>query len=397
MKIASSQVSLSSDVSKFSIYQKRIIFNQDTSKTGTTADTSDKKLTSPDKDVQDGTKKGTSFSDIQRMTEEAFNALDKKSGTDSATGGSSIGSISLSDTALTSLKLLLNLLRSIGGGKRSLSQLEKIFDDDDDSLFPYLGTDSSGFSYLGENDNSLFSDMYSNLNSAYSDIEDSENKTMYNITEFKAESTSVTFQGNGTAYTEDGRTLDFNVELNMTSTFAQAASIDIKAPSLRLCDPLVINVGSDVTSVSDKKFSFDLNNDGEMDNISMLQNGSGFLSYDKNGNGKIDNGSELFGTSSGNGFKDLAKLDSDRNGWIDENDDAWSKLSVWMKSTDGKDTLMSLKDADIGAICLGSANTPFEFRSDSNEKAVNAFSRSTGVFLKESGGSGILQHVDFTM
>ena len=394
MKIASSQVSLSSEVRKLSIHQKRISFNQGYNPTGSITDTSKGVLASPDKDVQDETKKGTSFSDIQRMVEQAFDTLDNNKGTDtsgtdkgtdtagtsatrSIAGKSSIGSISLSETAITSLRLLLNLLRSIGGGKKSLSELEKIIDANDDSVFPYMTGD------LG----SLFGNQGNN----------SSGGIMYNSTEFDAECTSVTFQGNGTAYTEDGRTLDFNVELNMSSAFIQTFSVDVKAPSLRLCDPLVINVGSDVTSVSDKKFTFDLNNDGEMDNISMLQNGFGFLSYDRNGNGKIDNGSELFGTSSGDGFKDLSKMDSDQNGWIDENDDAWSKLSVWFKNPDGKDTLLSLKDADIGAICLGSSNTPFEFRSDANEGAANAFSRSTGVYLKESGGSGTIQHVDFAM
>ena len=415
MKIASSQVSLSSDVRKLLIHQKRVSFNQGYTLAGSIADTSKGVLTSPDKDGRDETKKGTSFSDIQRMAEEAFDTLDSNKGTDksgtaniqSIKGKSSVGRISLPDTAVTSLTLLLNLLRSIGGGKKSLRELEKVIGDNDntlnnepnifDEMYGFLGGSSNGFGTNSNND-SIFPYLTGSLGSSDEDQENgSSGGIMYNTTEFSAECTSVTFQGKGTACTEDGRTIDFNVELNMSSTFIKATSIDIKAPRLKLCDPLVVNVGSDVTSVSDKKFSFDLDNDGKMDNISMPQNGSGFLSYDKNGNGKIDNGSELFGTSSGDGFRDLSKLDSDKNGWIDENDDAWSKLSVWFKSADGKDTLMSLKDADIGAICLGSVNTPIEFRSDSNEKTVNALSRSTGVFLKESGGSGTIQHVDFAM
>lgn len=42
------------------------------------------------------------------------------------------------------------------------------------------------------------------------------------------------------------------------------------------------------------------------------------LSLDQNGNGEIDNGTELFGTKSGDGFADLARYDLDYNGWIDE-------------------------------------------------------------------------------
>ena len=48
--------------------------------------------------------------------------------------------------------------------------------------------------------------------------------------------------------------------------------------------------------------------------------------FDRNGNGKADNGSELFGVASGNGFADLRRLDEDRNGWIDESDAAFDRL-----------------------------------------------------------------------
>ena len=39
---------------------------------------------------------------------------------------------------------------------------------------------------------------------------------------------------------------------------------------------------------------------------------------DINEDGKINDGKELFGTASGNGFGDLAAYDQDNNGWIDE-------------------------------------------------------------------------------
>ena len=37
---------------------------------------------------------------------------------------------------------------------------------------------------------------------------------------------------------------------------------------------------------------------------------------------------KLFGTSSGDGFKDLAEYDEDGNGWIDENDSIFNRLKV---------------------------------------------------------------------
>lgn len=64
--------------------------------------------------------------------------------------------------------------------------------------------------------------------------------------------------------------------------------------------------------MTDQKFYFDLDADGTADRISMLKSGSGFLALDKNGNGKIDDGSELFGTQSGDGFADLEEYDIDK-------------------------------------------------------------------------------------
>ena len=69
-----------------------------------------------------------------------------------------------------------------------------------------------------------------------------------------------------------------------------------------LFDPLIVNIGSDTADVCDQTFKFDLDADGTEDEISMLGKGSGFLALDKNGDGKINDGSELFGTKSGDGF-----------------------------------------------------------------------------------------------
>ena len=157
-------------------------------------------------------------------------------------------------------------------------------------------------------------------------------------------------------------------------------------------DPLVINVGSDVTSISDQTFYFDLDSDGQEEKISNLGEGSGFLALDKNGDGKINNGSELFGTKSGNGFKDLAMYDKDGNGWIDENDEVYEHLRVWLRDEDGKDRLLSLSEADVGAIYLGSAET--EFTQYNSSFAIAGMLRASGMFLRESGGVGTVQQVD---
>ena len=154
----------------------------------------------------------------------------------------------------------------------------------------------------------------------------------------------------------------------------------------------MINLDGNVTAVSDQTFFFDIDSDGKQDEISSLKEGSGFLALDLNGDGRIGDGSELFGTKSGDGFADLAAYDGDRNGWIDENDDIWDKLRVWVRREDGSEKLYDLKEAGVGALCLQRLGTDFSLQGE--DRQDRAYIRSTGVFLYENGSAGTLQHVD---
>ena len=208
----------------------------------------------------------------------------------------------------------------------------------------------------------------------------------------RSEREYTAFRSNGYAVTEDGRGISFGVEFAMSRSFSERFDA-FSSETYILTDPLIINLDSDVTSVSDTKFLFDLDGDGEKENISLAGGGSGFLALDANGNGVIDDGSELFGTKSGDGFADLAAYDEDGNGWIDENDAVYSKLSVWVKDADGNDRLLSLKEANVGAIYLGSVSTEFSLNDEATNE-TNGVIRRSGVYLKETGGAGTLSHVD---
>ena len=210
-----------------------------------------------------------------------------------------------------------------------------------------------------------------------------------------SETEETGFHANGRACTEDGRTIEFNINILMSRNYMEYMNVSIPTMADALCDPLVVNIGSDTADVRDQTFKFDLDADGKEDEISMLGKGSGFLALDKNGDGKINDGSELFGTNSGDGFGDLREYDSDGNGWIDENDDVFSKLKVWCKDENGKDILMDLKEADIGAIYLGEQQTEFSLGGVDGYR--DGVIRSTGVFLRESTGAGTIQHVDLSL
>ncbi len=163
-----------------------------------------------------------------------------------------------------------------------------------------------------------------------------------------------------------------------------------------MLDPLVINLDTNIAGLSDQKFEFDLDCDGVKEQISMLEHGSGYLALDKNGDGVINDGSELFGTGSKDGFADLAMYDEDGNGWIDENDEIFDRLLIWAKDADGNDQLYTLKEAGVGAICLHRVSTDFTMNS-SNNNQTNGQLRSTGVFLYENGTAGSMQQLDLAI
>ena len=212
---------------------------------------------------------------------------------------------------------------------------------------------------------------------------------------FTSESESTTFATKGIVQTADGRNIDFNMEVSMSRAFMQETNL-LEVKDYIKTDPLMINLDTNIGSVSDQKFFFDLDSDGKEEQISFAGKGSGFLALDKNGDGKINDGSELFGTSSGDGFKDLAEYDEDGNGWIDENDSIFNRLKVWTKDENGKDFLIDLKKADVGAIYLRNADTQFSLKD--NENKLNAEIKKTGIYLREStGAAGTLNHVDLVI
>ena len=117
------------------------------------------------------------------------------------------------------------------------------------------------------------------------------------------------------------------------------------------------------------------------------------LALDGNGDGKINDGSELFGPTSGNAFTELAGFDADGNGWIDEADAVFAALKIWSIGEDGSERLISLKDGGIGAICLKNVRTEFSLK-DAVSNATDAVIRSTGLFLFEDGTAGTVQQLD---
>lgn len=201
---------------------------------------------------------------------------------------------------------------------------------------------------------------------------------------------SLNFSAQGSVKTQDGRAIDFSFALSMQNRSESHESMSFKAGDA-LIDPLVINFGTATVSISDIEHEFDLNLDGKSDTFNFVGNGSGFLVLDKNKDGLINDGSELFGPTLGNGFKELSAYDIDANNWIDESDAIFKELLIWTKDDKGTENLFTLKEKGIGALYLETATTPWELKNSSNSAGVM---KESSIYLNENGTVGTMQEID---
>lgn len=213
----------------------------------------------------------------------------------------------------------------------------------------------------------------------------------YQYEEIHQESETTQFTAQGIVHTADGKEIALTLELNMARSYASHTSLSVRAGDA-LKDPLVINFTGNAAQLSQTTFKFDLDADGKADDMRFVSSGSGLLAMDRNGDGKINDGSELFGAKSGNGFADLAQYDDDGNGWIDEKDTAFQTLRVWTRDDAGNNHLLGLLQAGVGALYLGKADTPFAVKDSHN--VLQGQIRATGLYLRESGAAGTLQQLD---
>ncbi|MCR5373965.1 MAG: hypothetical protein K6E39_01160 [Lachnospiraceae bacterium] len=213
-----------------------------------------------------------------------------------------------------------------------------------------------------------------------------------NTTTTYYESESTTLEASACVTTADGREININLNISMSRTFYQEVSTYTNIPTA-FTDPLIVNLDGDLPDIDSMDFFFDLDCDGTAEEISSLGEGSGFLALDKNEDGTINDGSELFGALSGNGFAELSLYDIDQNGFIDEADEIFEKLKVWVRCGGGEEKLLSLKDVGIGAIGLTHSDTNFALKDHHGH--TDAYIRKTGFFLYEQGTVGTIQHVDF--
>lgn len=201
------------------------------------------------------------------------------------------------------------------------------------------------------------------------------------------------FRAAGEVMTADGRRIAFALDLRMERSLSIDAAAS-RAP-VQQKDPLVINLRGGAANLTERAYRFDLDADGDAERIAFATGGSAFLAIDLDGDGRIGNGRELFGAITGDGFGELARYDSDGNGFIDEGDPVFSQLLAWSRAEDGSEQLAPAGSLGVGAIHLGAVDTRFSLEGAGSGPLGTV--RQTGVFLREDGSAGTLQQVDLVV
>lgn len=218
---------------------------------------------------------------------------------------------------------------------------------------------------------------------------------IYQYQESYHEEESSLFLASGEITLQSGETLQIDLQQFSQRSFYQANSLEMKIGEVQLTDPLVINLQGASASLSQQKHHFDLDQDGQQDSIHFASGQSGFLALDRNNNGLIDDGGELFGAKTGNGFGELAQFDEDQNGFIDAGDSVFSRLQFYQKNALGEDKLSNIAELGIGALYLGQQASPFDIKDADNQ--LQAKVRSSGLFINQNGTVGSLQQIDLVV
>ena len=197
----------------------------------------------------------------------------------------------------------------------------------------------------------------------------------------------------GVVHTADGQEIRFSLQLQMQRSYREETHLLVRlGNAVQPVDPLVINFDGTAAQLQDLRFAFDLDGDGHTEQVPLLAGQRAYLALDGNRNQRIDDGRELFGPATGNGYSELAEHDEDGNGWIDANDTVYGELRLWTPEAEGPGHLRTLQEAGVGALALAAADTPFSLRTADN-RTLGAV-RATSVYLREDGGVGSTQQID---
>ena len=184
--------------------------------------------------------------------------------------------------------------------------------------------------------------------------------------------------------------LSLNYNFALSSERTSYSKVEMSAVALK--DPLIVQFGAQGLGEIKGQKNFKINQDNKIDQLPIFSGDVGYLVYDQNNNQQADNGSELFGPKTGQGFAELALLDSNKNGFIDADDEQFDQLYLWQPSDDNNqaEQWLSLKAAKIQAISLTTIQTPYDFYDQQGQ--IQAQLRLSSFAITDAGeGRGVHQ------
>ncbi|WP_191058537.1 calcium-binding protein [Geminicoccus harenae] len=111
---------------------------------------------------------------------------------------------------------------------------------------------------------------------------------------------------------------------------------DFRAESV--LSPIAVDLdgdGLETVSISDSQVEFDLAGDGIQRKVGWLTGDDGFIVIDRDGDGSIVDVSEMFGGANrGEGFGELAALDTNGDGKLDAADSEFTNIAVWQDANE---------------------------------------------------------------
>jgi hypothetical protein len=181
----------------------------------------------------------------------------------------------------------------------------------------------------------------------------------------------------------NGDTLSFALDFNISVSWMRYSYSE-----QRLQDPLTVSLSGSAVQLTDDSTEFDLLANGDKIKLPQLAARQYYLAYDRNQDYLVNNGTELFGPQSGQGFAELAEFDDNGNGFIDPADDIWQYLYLWRP----EQNLLTMQQADLSAISITSVATPMPLYN--NQQQLAGQLQRSGLAFSSNGTPALVQQID---
>ncbi|MCP1472373.1 Ca2+-binding RTX toxin-like protein [Sphingobium sp. OAS761] len=159
-------------------------------------------------------------------------------------------------------------------------------------------------------------------------------------------------------------------------------------------DPLVIDLDGDgvtLIALEGSNTRFDIDGDGAVERVGWAGPNDGLLVLDDNQNATVDGINELIGNTHVDGFDELATLDTNADGKIDQQDTDFSKLLIWRDANgDGISSSSEL----LTPTQAGIASFNLSYTNSGNEIGGSVIAR-VGSYTLIAGGQRAMASVQF--